>query len=306
MKSFLGKLYRTTDIGYYLIRPFFVVYEQVLKLMPDKTFVKLKFKRHMGYTLDLENPKTFNEKINWLKIYDRSPLHTQAADKYRVREYIEKKIGGNYLIPLLYHTKNPKDLAPENLPDSPFIIKANHNSSGGAIVKDKKHIDWKKVQKQFKKLLGENYFYSSREWQYKNIEPRIVVEKLLTDSKGNIPYDYKMHCFNGKLVFTQVDLDRQTNHTRNLYDADWQFIPCEWKYQNGRQIEKPLMYKKMRALAETIAQDFIYVRVDFYTLENLIFFGELTFHSESGCGEFVPHSYDISFGEQLNLQNNGF
>jgi hypothetical protein len=255
----------------------------------------------MGYGLNLKKPKTLNEKINWLKLHDRTPLHTIGADKYKVREYITNKIGKEYLIPLIFNTKKPQDIIPVNLPDFPVIIKTNHNSSGGIIIKDKKNVNWKRVRFDLKKLLRENYFYASREWQYKNIKSRIVVEKLLLDENGNIPYDYKMHCFNGKLVFTQVDLDRQTNHTRNLYDKDWKFIPCKWIYKNGKQIEKPATYNKMQLLAEKIAEDFIYVRVDFYVIQKKLFFGELTFHSESGSGYFEPKFFDDHFGSLLNL-----
>lgn len=255
----------------------------------------------MGYELNLKSPKTFNEKISWLKLNDKSELHTLAADKFKVRQYIEEKIGGKYLIPLLYHTKNPKEITAENLPDTPFIIKTNHNSSGGFIVKNKNMVNWNRIRFDLKKLLRENYFYSTREWQYKNIEPRIIVEQLLTDDNGNIPYDYKLHCFNGKLMFTQVDLDRQINHTRNLYDRNWNFIPCKWIYANGKEIKQPKLYSSMQILAETIAKDFIYVRVDFYIVQKKIFFGELTFHSETGLGKFTPKSYDLEFGKHLQL-----
>lgn len=301
MKDFLGNFYRNTILGYYLIYPIYFIYELFLKTIPDEKHIKIKFKRHLGYTLNLENPKTFNEKIGWLKLNDRQPLQTIAADKYKVRDYISKKIGEQYLIPLVYQTKDPQDIIPENLPNYPFIIKTNHNSSGGIIVKDKRKINWRRTRFDLKKNLKENYFYSSREWQYKNIEPRIIAEKLLTDQDGNIPYDYKMHCFNGKLVFTQVDLDRQTNHTRNLYDVHWDFMTCRWVYQNGKEIDKPIVYEKMKSLAEEIAQDFIYVRVDFYVIDKEIYFGELTFHSESGIGKFIPQEWDSILGGMLVL-----
>lgn len=301
MKHIISKYYRNTIIGYYLIRPFYLIYELILRIIPDDVFVKSQFKLKMGYLLNLKNPKTFNEKVSWLKLNDRTPLHTISADKFKVREYIAKKIGNEYLIPLILNTNNPQDIVQEKLPDFPIIIKTNHNSSGGIIIKDKQSVNWKRVRFDLKKLLHENYFYSSREWQYKNIKPSIVVEKLLLDENGNIPYDYKMHCFNGKLVFTQVDLDRQTNHTRNLYDNYWKFIPCKWIYKNGKQIEKPATYDKMQLLAEKIAEDFIYVRVDFYVIQKKLFFGELTFHSESGYGKFEPESYDQYFGSLLNL-----
>ena len=268
MKKKIGDFYRNSVIGYYLIRPLFLIYEIFLKTIPDELHIKFKFKQHMGYSINLKNPQTFNEKINWLKLNDRTELHTISADKFKVRDYIASKIGVIYLVPLFYNTKSPKDIVPEMLPDFPVIIKTNHNSSGGIIVKRKSDINWKRARFDLKKNLKENYFYSSREWQYKNIVPRIIIEKLLIDKNGDIPYDYKLHCFNGKLVFTQVDLDRQTNHTRNLYDVDWNVIPCKWVYNNGKNIEKPIPYEKMKNLAETIAADFIYVRVDFYVIEN--------------------------------------
>lgn len=304
MKKYLGKFYRNTVLGYYLIRPFFLIYEFILKIIPDKTYILYKFKKEMRYSLDLNNPKTLNEKINWLKLYDRSNLHTIAADKFAVRQYIKDTIGQEYLIPLLYHTQNPSEININTIPNSPCIIKTNHNSSGGIIIRNKQEVNnVKQIQFALKKLLRENYFYSSREWQYKNIKPRIVIEKLLTDENGIIPSDFKLHCFNGKLVFTQVDMDRHTEHKRNLYDVDWKFIPCEWKYKNGRQINKPIHYELMQKLAEKIAKDFIYVRVDFYEVNNKVYFGELTFHSESGHGKFKPEKYDLKFGEQLTINN---
>lgn len=303
MKQKIRHLYLNTSLGYFILHPFFLLYEYGLQLIPDKTLVKRKFRSSMGRELDLENPLTLNEKINFLKIYERHPLLPIAADKYKVREYIKDTIGEAYLIPLVLHTKNPKDITPENLPDYPVIIKTNHNSSGGIIVKDKSNIDWKAKRKVLAKLLRENHYYSTREWQYKDIEPRIVVEKLLTDSKGNIPDDYKLHCFNGKLVFTQVDLDRHTDHKRNLYDVEWKKIPCKWIYENGEDVPKPANYLKMKELAEKIAKDFTYVRVDFYSIDESIFFGELTFHSDSGFGKFIPKSYDSQLGKMLNITN---
>jgi len=303
MKQKIRHLYLNTSLGYFVLHPFFVLYGFSLQLITDKTLVKRKFRSSMGRKLDLENPSTLNEKINFLKIYERHPLLPIAADKYKVRDYIKDTIGEAYLIPLVFHTKNPKDIVPENLPDYPVIIKTNHNSSGGIIVKDKSKIDWKAKRKVLAKLLQENHYYTTREWQYKDIEPRIVVEKLLTDTKGNIPDDYKLHCFNGKLVFTQVDLERHTDHKRNLYDVDWKRIPCKWIYENGNEVPKPGNYAKMKELAEQIATDFTYVRVDFYSIGESIFFGELTFHSDSGFGRFIPESYDYQLGEMLNIDH---
>src|SRR5690606_31863903 len=130
----------------------------------------------------------------------------------------------------------------------------------------KESINWKEVQVKLKRRLKNNLYYGSKEWQYKDIKPRIIVEGLLTTEDGELPLDYKLHCFNGKLTFTQVDIDRHTCHRRNLYDLNWNFINCSWKYENGREIQRPDSYDLMRYLAEVIAKDFIYVRVDFYSV----------------------------------------
>lgn len=302
IRKIFKRIYESSQLGYTVINPFFKMYRYMkYDLKSEEETIRQRYNSKFGRELDLENPQTLNEKINWLKLKDRGSLHTKCADKFLVREYIADKIGSEYLIPLLYHTKNPKELIPDNLPKIPYIIKTNHDSGGVFIVNHKSKINYKQVQLDFKRFLNKNYYQESKEWQYKDIEPRILVEKLLLNKEGKIPFDYKMHCFNGKLNFTQVDLDRQENHTRNLYSRDWNFIPCQWKYENGRQIECPINYQEMKLLAEKIAQEFIYVRVDFYSVENQIYFGELTFHSESGLSKFNPPEYDLIIGQELNL-----
>lgn len=301
LRGTISHLYRNTNFGYKLLRPFYKMYEFAIRLIPDKLFVEWYFKRYMGYSIDLKNPKTLNEKITWLKLYDRTKLHTLVADKYTVRKYIADKIGEEYLIPLLYHTKNPSNLRPENLPDCDLIIKNNHDSGGYFIVKDKSSVDWTTVQQRFKRSLKENFYYSTREWQYRNIEPRIIVEKLLTTESGEIPNDYKFHCFNGKLAFIHVDISRFGERKRNLYDANWEFIPCVWQYENGILEEKPEQFEKLKILAEVLAKDFIYSRIDFYVVKGEIYFGEITFHHHSGTQKFKTPGYDLKFGQRLKL-----
>lgn len=273
------------------------------RMIPLKTRLKKRFKRTVGHELDLDNPKTFNEKIQWLKVYDRSPLHTICSDKYAVRAHISQKIGEQYLVPLVFRTTDVSDLKAEKMPDYPVIIKTNHDSGGGTFVYDKNEIDWAAVRANFKKRLSVNYDYGKGEWQYKGIPPCIIVEQLLSDESGNIPSDYKMHYFNGKLAFTQVDLDRATDHKRNLYDAAWNFMDCRWIYQNGPQVPKPAVYDEMIRIGELLAKDFLYVRVDLYVIGSRIYFGELTFHSDSGNGRFTPAEWDRKIGDMLTLPN---
>ena len=303
MKKLIRYIYRETDIGYMLIVSIRRFYDLIVyKTIPDDVYLKKDFKQNFGFELNLDDPKTLNEKIYWLKINDRTNLHTTCADKYAVRDYVRKQIGEKYLIPLLYHTTDPKNINEENLPDKPFIIKTNHDSGNVTIVMDKKDINWKRVQKKQALSLKNNYYYAGREWQYNNIKPRILVEKLLLDEDNKIPNDYKLHCFNGKLVFTQVDLGRFEDHRRNLYDENWNLINCEWgRFPNGVATEKPKNMNKMQELAEKLATPFDYVRVDFYSIDDNIYFGELTFHPGSGAEHFSPNEWDRKFGNMLSL-----
>ncbi len=266
----------------------------------DEQYIKYKFKKYFGYELNLNNPKTFNEKIQWLKLYDRTPLHTKCADKFLVREYIKEKIGEEYLIPLVFQTKNIDDINLKNMPDYPVIIKPNH-SRGTFIVKDKYNFDYKKTKEKLQKELKNNFYYRTREWQYKDIEPRIVVEKLLVDENGNIPNDYKFLCMNGKVELIQVDSNRLNEHKKTLYSKDWEKQNFQFNFPMGEDVPKPKTLNTMIKLAEILSSDFIFVRVDFYTIEEKVYFGELTFHPAGGFGWFKPKEQDLILGNKLVL-----
>lgn len=311
MKKYIENLRQKSLLGYIFIQPIYYIFRLFIKTIPDRTFVELKFRWHMDYSLNLDNPKTLNEKINWLKLNDRTQLHTICADKYRVREYVSEKIGTDYLVPLYFQTDNPNELIPENISNIPCIIKANHDSSGGIFVYDKSKIDWVKVQEGFKKRLKQNYFWSSREWQYKNIKPTIVVEKLLQDNQGNIPFDYKLHCFNGKVRMISVDLGRDTDeHHRNWYSREWIREPYKWSSQKGSKftdpteedVERPKTLEEMIRLSEILAQPFAYVRVDWYDVNGQLYFGEITFHHDGGVLPILPKIWDEKLGALLKLQ----
>lgn len=284
------------------MQPFFGLYNYFrYTRVSEDTMMNKEFKRNFGYKPNIKNPKTFNEKLQWLKRNDRTALHTQCADKYAVREFVKDKIGEKYLIPLHFHTSNLRDIKPENIPDFPVIIKSNHDSSGGSIILDKKSTNWTVVRNKLYKSFKINYFDKKKEWQYKNIKPRVIVEQLLQHEDGSIPFDYKFHYFNGELAFIQVDIDRQIEHKRNLYDKDWNFLDVEWAYKNGPPVPKPSCYEKMKEISKILAQGFYHVRVDLYTLNDSIYFGEMTFHSESGFGPFNPPEWDLKFGNMLSL-----
>lgn len=302
MKEFLKHLNHDTTIGHLLLSPAKKLYDICgARLFSEKFYIKQTFKNSIGYDLNLENPKTLNEKIQWLQLNDRTPLRTLCADKYAVRDYVKEKIGEEYLVPLIFHTTNPTDIVPGNLPDFPFIIKTNHGCGDYIIVKDKSTIDWKRVQKNLKKSLKSNYYYKAKEWQYKNIKPYIVVEKLLLDKNFNIPNDYKFNCFNGKLGFPEVHIDRYIDYRKNCYDSEWNILNCEWGAKRGSEVKKPKLLTKMILLAEILAKDFRYVRVDLYNLRDKIYFGELTFSPGAGLCRFNPPEWDRKFGNELKL-----
>lgn len=303
MRKILKHLYHNTTIGHLLFSPAKKLYDIYrLRILPEKIYLKKIFKLKFGFNLDLKNPKTIHEKLIWLRLNERNPLHTLCTDKYAVREYIKNKIGDKYLIPLVFHTDDPAEIIPENLPDYPFIIKTNHACRGEIIVKDKLQIDWNWVQKTLKKSLKSNFYYKGREWQYKNIEPCIVVEKLLLDKNFNIPYEYKFHCCNGRVKFIEVYIDKYVDKKLNFYDPNWNILDCRVStVDNGKDFKKPEVLNKMKSLAEILARDFIFVRVDFYNFGSEIYFGELTFTPVGGFQKYIPSKWNRTFGDKLKL-----
>lgn len=280
------------------------------RIVDEKTFIKRSFYENHGYHLNLENPKTLNEKIQWLKLNDRTELHTHCADKIKVREVIKEELGEKYLIPLVFVSENIEDLTVDILPNFPFIIKTNHDSGSYFIVKNKESIDLRSIKEKLKKALRNNYYFYSKEWQYKNIQPKILIEKLLLDLNGNIPRDYKLHCIHGKVEMISVDLDRGTrSHRRNWYNKDWKKLPFDWAstingvktIQTDKDVSKPICLDEMIRESERISNLFKYVRVDWYELNGKLYFGELTFHHDSGMKPIEPYEYDLKYGNKLIL-----
>lgn len=279
------------------------------RIIPKKIFLKMKYQGIFGKDLCLKNPQTLNEKLQWKKIYDKKEIYTLCADKYNVRDFIKKKIGGKYLIPLILSTNNPSKIDFNKI-KIPFIIKTSHGSGQNIIIKDKEDFNEKEIIRKCKKWLKINYYYAGKEWQYKNIKPRILIEKLLLDEKGQIPKDYKFHCFNGKVEFIQVDTDRFWDHKRSFFNTSWKLLPFTWcgkkgnkpVYKINKNINRPENLNKMIKIAEKLSKDFDYVRVDLYSVRNRIYFGELTFHHGAGFESFFPQKYDEIFGKKLKLK----
>lgn len=303
MRKTLKHLYKDSKIGHWIISPAKRLYDYYgPRILTERMYKKQTFKNTFGYELNLNNPKTLNEKIQWLQLNDRTPQYIKCTDKLAVREYVKEKIGQQYLIALIFNTEKSTDLIPENFPNYPFIIKTNHGSGGHIIVQDKTIVNWKKVQKHFNKLIKTNFYYKSKEWQYKNIHPRIFGEKLLVDKHFNPPHDYKIFCLNGKAVFIEVLTDRQFESKINYYDSDWNRINCYGtRNKTGEGVEKPKNFSEMKILAEKLAGDFYFVRIDLYFIDNLIYFSEMTFSPAGGFELFNPTKWDRIFGNELKL-----
>lgn len=275
------------------------------KRLNDVTYINKLYKNILGKDLNIDSPESFTEKLQWLKLNDRNDLYTLCADKFMVRNYVEKRIGSQYLIPLYYYTENFRDICIEKLPKEPVIIKTTHDSGGTFIVTNKNSTNIKKIQKELSIRMKKNFFYLYREWEYKNIKPMIIVEKLLSDSNNNSSLnDYKIHCFNGKPKFIQTIFDRGISTKEDWFDTEWNQIDVYYFSPTKKHTQKPSLLNELLYVAEKLSQDFPYVRVDLYIANNKVYFGELTFRPYGGFMKFKPSSFDYELGRYLKLSNN--
>ncbi len=269
--------------------------------------LKLWYKTITSKELNLKNPRTFNEKINWTKLYDRNPMKTMLTDKVLVRKWVEKKIGKEYLIPCFGQWENPEEIDYDKLPNS-FIIKCNHGCGYNILVKDKKEMNVAEIKSKLNTWLKTNYaFVSGFELQYKNIDPQILVEELLPLDENNDLPDYKFFCFDGQVFCSYVRVDSQKEHDEGIlgfFDKSFNQMPyfrTSYKPMLKYNVEKPQNYQKMVEIAETLSKGFSHVRVDLYNIKGKIFFGEMTFSTASGIGFFEPNEFDLIMGSKWSL-----
>lgn len=279
---------------------------EFFNFLPDEPYLKLRYYSQMRKKLDLETPKTFNEKLQWLKLHDRNPLYTELVDKYEVRKHIEAAIGGEYLIPLLGGPWNSFDeIDFDSLPEQ-FVLKCTHDSGGLVICRDKANLDKASARVKIEKCLKRNYYWPVREQPYKNVPPRIIAEAYMEDSGREFLTDYKLFCFHGepKMVLTiQGGHLDESQAVRRMYDENWNLIPVgiRGKAPVTEAEPKPEQLERMLALARKLSAGKKHLRVDFYVVGGHIYFGELTFYHMSGLEQFVPESYDALFGSYLNI-----
>ena len=268
-----------------------------------KTHIHRQFVARVGYQPDFENPRSFNEKIQWLKLNYRDPLLTKCSDKLEVRKYIREKIGESYLVELLdvYDRVGQIDL--EKLPDK-FALRINHGSGQNLICRDKSKLDWTGARNELREWIKpkSNHYYYSYEWGYKGIRPRIVCEKHLEDLEGGVAGDFRLYCFNGRAKIILVCSDVLTDIKVDYFDLEWNKLPIRGAYQNiGKGVKKPERFDLLVELAEKLARPFPFVRVDFLEVGGEVYFGEMTFYPGNGTVPFSPMEWDHTLGDMLVL-----
>lgn len=261
-----------------------------------KKYLEYLFNKANGYRLNLNKPQSLNEKIQWLKIWQRNDLIVKCVDKVTVRSFIADAIGEEYLVPIYAVYESVDNINIDSLPNS-FVLKTNHSSGQVIICKDKATVDWRKTKRTLKRWLSENFFYISGEWIYKDIKPKIICEKLLD---GDI-VDYKFMCFHGEpeILFTCSERDKGLKVT--FFDMNFNKLPFIRKYQSADNVKKPEKFQEMIRIAQTLSKDFIFVRVDFYEENERVYVGELTFHPGNGMEWFEPVEWDYKLGDLLDL-----
>lgn len=282
------------------------------RLMPknitfDKVFLKLLYKHKMRKKLNIDNPQTFNEKLQWLKLYDRNPKYTKMVDKYEAKEYVASIIGEEYIIPTLGVWENFDEINFDELPDQ-FVLKCTHDSGGLVIVTDKNSFNKDEARKKINHCLKRNYYTNTREWPYKNIKPRIIAEKYMVDESGYELKDYKFFCFDGicKIMYVSSNSHKK-NQQIAFFDMNYNSIPIErYDYNDFKKLPvKPKNFEKMKELVVRLSQNIKHVRLDFYEVNGKPYFGEFTFYTGSGFIPFKSESWDYMLGEWISLSKRG-
>lgn len=272
------------------------------KKMNDAEYLKRKYKAKFHRELNLEDPKSYNEKLQWLKLYNRREDYPQMVDKYTAKKYVADIIGDKYIIPTLGVWEKFDDIDFDALPEQ-FVLKCTHDSGGLVICKDKNKLDKRKAKKKIDSSMKRNFYYVSREWPYSQVRPRIIAEKYMEDTFGELR-DYKLYCFDGVMKMIMIAHDRfSKSGTKTWYlDRDFNKIDIVWGHQSSEgNITKPERYDEMCALAEELSKGIPQVRVDFYLVDGQIYFGELTLFDGGGFDVIDPYEMDLRFGEYIKL-----
>ena len=275
--------------------------------LSDEFFIKAMFLGKMGCRVNLKNPKTYQEKLQWLKLHNRNPEYTTMVDKYEVKHYITSKWGDIVkVIPTIGVWDHFEEIDFHNLPDE-FVLKTTHDSGTVVICRDKSQFDIIAAKEKLEKSLKRNYFLLGREWPYKDVKPRIIAEEFMVDESGSELKDYKWFCFDGepKAMFIASDrfsVDEETKF--DFFDMDFNHLPCLSGHPNSnKKINKPRNFDKMKEIAKLLSKGIPHVRVDFYDINGTLYFGEFTFFHHTGFVHFEPKEWDYKFGDWIKLPN---
>ncbi len=298
MNRFLRGIRRPNLLCNYLIK-------KISWLFADKIYLRLRFYFELGYWLDFNNPKTFSEKLQWLKLYDRRPEYTIMVDKIEVKKYVAEKLGPEYIISTLGFWNTPDDIDFEALPNQ-FVLKCNHNSGGLYLCRDKSTMDVEAVKKKLRKSLRQNYYWLGREWPYKNVKRRILAEEYMIDENKKELVDYKFFCFHGTPMLCQVISDRSEDEKIDFYDMNWKrqngLIGLSYNVRNAEvAMPSPHSFEQMKRNAAILSCDIPFSRIDFYEINGRCYFGEITLYPNAGFGKFRPNEWNEEIGKWLKL-----
>lgn len=276
------------------------VIKKLSNKLPDSLFVRMQYLYFAGSILHLKKPQGFNEKLQWLKLYDKNPLYTNIVDKYSVREYVKKILGEEYLVPIIAKYDSVGEINWEELPNS-FVLKCTHGSGCNIICPDKNKLNIEEAKKKLEIWMNKNFYFVAREWPYKNVKPRIICEHFLEEDI----YDYKFYCFNGNPEFLYVAQGDNSNGTlrMNFYDLDWNRCPFYRKDHKELFTEqaKPENFDEMLEITKKLCKEFIFVRVDLFSVGGKLYFGELTLTPGGGLAPFAPLEYERNIGKWIEL-----
>lgn len=270
--------------------------------MSDEKYIKKKFKLSLGYELNLDDPQTFNEKLQWLKLHDRKPEYTIMVDKYLAKKYVADKIGEQYIIPTLGVWDSPDEIDFDKLPNQ-FVLKCNHNSGlGMCICRNKSELDIKKVKSELRKGLRQNYYLCNREWPYKNVPRKIIAEKYMESNDGMCLTDYKFFCFDGVPKIMYISKDNSNAPRTDFFDMEFKHLNLHMKDPNANICPaKPTKFDEMKRFSEILSLGVPLLRVDFYIINNMVYVGELTFFHNGGFSNINPPEWDYKLGQMLEL-----
>ncbi len=288
------------------------LYKYFFNFIPDSIWIRFQFRRKMGCWPNLKNPKTFNEKLQWLKLYDHNPLYTKLVDKYEAKKIVGEQIGDEYIIPTLGVWDKFDDIDFDKLPDQ-FVLKCTHDSGGLVICKDKSKFDISAAKKKICNCLKFNYYWAIREWPYKNVKPRIIAEKYLeeneiltsensTKEKTDAIRDFKFFCFGGVPKIMYVSRDKAEQPTTDFFDMSFNHLDMRMRDPNSSVLPPcPKNFELMQKLAQRLSTNFPHVRVDFYEIGDQVYFGEMTFYHNSGLSHVYPSKWEQELGEWIKL-----